>query len=161
MFIEKSQNGIMMDPHFSAEGFLESAELTDEDSRDGVHELPGRGLVKVLRSMDGSPAGRAVGFAAIGPESALFAEFDRYVMPWDPAEDAQQVAADLLNGVLQGHSTQIADHYGWPPRRLNPALSYLVSRRLVMSSRAMDPQWVTHWIHATDDTRRFVKGRSL
>jgi hypothetical protein len=81
-------------------------------------------------------------------------------MPWKPAEDAQRVAADLVNGIIDGNFGQIAEQYGWEPRRLNPAITYLISRHLVMSSKALGVHnWASPWIQKTDETRRFVKSR--
>jgi hypothetical protein len=160
LFIEKSQHGLTHDPMFRPEQFLEALALTDEDIRDGVHELEGRSLVKVLRAMDAHPAARAVGFHVIGPTPELFTEYDEYVMPWKPPEDAQRVAADLVNGIIDGNVGKIAEQYGWEPRRLNPAITYLISRHLVLSSKALGAHnWASPWIQKTDETRRFVKSR--
>jgi hypothetical protein len=162
LFIEKSEHGLTTDPSFGAEQFREAAGLTDEDIRDGVHELEGRGLVRVVRALDAGPAARAVGFTILAPDAELFAELDEYVMPWKPAEDAQRIAADLLNGVIQGSAAQMAEHYGWTPRRLNPAITYLEAGHLVMSSRQLGAHpWRSPWVQATDATRRFVKSRSI
>jgi hypothetical protein len=59
LFIEKIQHGLSHDPTFSPEQFREALSLTDEDIRDGVHELEGLSLVKLLCGLDGHPAARA------------------------------------------------------------------------------------------------------
>jgi hypothetical protein len=56
--------------------------------------------------------------------------------------------------------TEIAARYGWEPRRLNPALSYLTNRKLLHSVTVLSMgSWVAIHLEKTDATRRFVKGR--
>ena len=154
LFIERSEHGLTTDPSFGPEQLQEIAGLTDEDIRDGVHELEERGFVRVLRSLDGSPAARAVGFTVLASLGELFAELDEFVKPWKPA--------DLINNAIQGNIAQIAERYGWPPRRMNPAITYLESRRLVQSSQTLGAHpYRTLWLQASDATRRFVKSRSM
>jgi hypothetical protein len=91
----------------------------------------------------------------------LYATFDKYFQEWDPAADGLRVVADFLNDPsFPEQPAEIAARYGWQPRRLNPALSYLISRKLVdpIQHLGMNP-WVAGYVHKNDATRRFVKSR--
>ena len=71
-------------------------------------------------------------------QGELFAEFDRHWKPWNPAEDALKLGADILNDPeFPADTNQIADRYGWEPRRLNPVIHYMLERQLIMT--------IKHW----------------
>jgi hypothetical protein len=57
---------------------------------------------------------------------------------------------------------KIADLYGWEPRRLNPVVSYMLERDLIVDFRAMGTQpWaIVRIVGKADPIRRFVKSRS-
>jgi hypothetical protein len=95
-------------------------------------------------------------------QGALFVEFDKHWMAWNPAEDALRLAVDVQNDPGFPHDcNEIAERYGWEPRRLNPAIHYLLDRRLIKDYRAMGTQpWAIVRVVGTDDMRRFVKSRS-
>jgi len=98
------------------------------------------------------------GYQIVTPTERLFLGVDPHVMGWNPAEDAVRVAAEVVNQPNHGLQSQnIATHLDWKPRRLNPALSYLVSRGLVLPSKNMDRDFVTPFIAKNDKTRRFVR----
>jgi type I restriction enzyme R subunit len=51
--------------------------------------------------------------------------------------------------------------YGWQPRRLNPALAYLINRKIILDSKAIATMpWLAHWVQKTDETRRFARSRA-
>ena len=55
---------------------------------------------------------------------------------------------------------EIAQRYGWTPRRLNPALTYLINHKLIDATRVMSNKpFVASYFHKNDATRRFVKSR--
>jgi hypothetical protein len=100
-------------------------------------------------------------YGSVMASPELFVTFDRHFKMWDPAVDALRIAADLLNDVsLPREPQQIAERYGWEPRRLNPAIAYLTGRKLIgsLSHLGMGPFLVAH-LETTDATRRFVKSR--
>jgi len=79
-------------------------------------------------------------------------------MAWDPEEDAVVVADELVKLEKGGLSAQHLDeHFGWGPRRMNPALNYLASKDLVLASRTGHPQYSHASIHRNPRTRRFVR----
>ena len=146
VFVEASEHGTGFDPQISLEDLCEKTGLTNEDLDDAIHELGG--MVKET-------------FGTARPERDLFAEFDRFWKPWNPADDALLLAADMVNSPeFPGAMSKIAERLGWPARRLNSAASYLIRRRLVDFIDTLDCRPFTAYrITRTDATRRFVKSR--
>jgi hypothetical protein len=146
VFVRKSAAGRLMDPQVHVEELMKTTGLSEEDVVDALHELTSMAVLHRGESA--------------WPKDELFPEFDKFWMPWDPAKDALQLAADLVN--VEGFpesAEEIAARYGWEPRRLNPAISYLSARGAVRASSALGVPYVAIWVHKTDDTRRFVKSR--
>ena len=92
----------------------------------------------------------------------LYAEFDAFWMDWKPADDAALLASQLMNDPKFPHEPEcIAERLGWPPRRLNPAVTYLEKREIVRTLRGLGTgQYMVFTIEPTDDTRRFLRGRN-
>jgi len=158
IMMERSEHGLSMDPQIGADDLKTVSNLTDEEIIDAVHELEGRGLVRRHRALSAG----ALGFIRVVSEAALFVEFDKYYCTWHPNEDGLRVAAELINRTDGDEAIELlAKRLGWSPRRMNPALSYLIERDFVMSSqeRGTHP-WRVSWIQKTDATRRFVSSRS-
>jgi TIR domain len=146
-FVEKTKHGLLGDPHLNIEKLTREAGLTAEDTADALYELSG--FVKVSHH-----------HAMV--QGALFAEFDRYWMPWDAADDALRLAADIMNDSRFPHDCkEIAQRYGWEPRRLNPVVYYLLERNLIVDYRALGTQpWaIVRIVGKADEIRRFLKGR--
>jgi hypothetical protein len=103
-----------------------------------------------------------IGFRTLVPESDLFSKFDRYFKSWNPEDDALLLAADLVNGKEESLNVRaVAEFHQWPPRRMNPAINFLVNRSLVTASEVIGCYpWTTPWIRRTPATRRFVKDGS-
>jgi hypothetical protein len=95
-------------------------------------------------------------------ENTLYAEFDKYFFDRDPADDALIVASALQNDPhFPTQASEIAQKLSWAPRRLNPALAYLVERKLVQDTNFIGGgNYVATRIARTDATRRFVKSRT-
>lgn len=154
VFIERSENGHKFDPQLGPDEIREATNLSDEDIVDAIDELASRGLVERCRTLSDDP----IGFTILYPEASLFTEFDQFFKGWNPAADARRVAADLVNGVGQEDVAEMAAKYGWPARRMNPAVEYLFERRLVESSHLMGTQpWSLMFIRKNAATRRFVR----
>jgi len=45
----------------------------------------------------------------------------------------RQLAADIVNGAIEGNVQAIADAYGWPGRRINPAITDVARRRAIQA----------------------------
>lgn len=149
-FVEHSETATYLDPQFTKGQLQALTGLSNEDLADAIYEL--RGVVKVHEYAGG-------GFVVAEPE--LYADFDALWKPWNPAEDALRLAADLHNDPdFPIAPAEIAERYGHPPRRLNPALAYLMARALVEVLVGIgDAEYLCHRVTATDATRRFVKSR--
>jgi hypothetical protein len=147
IFIDRSENAVLADPQLTVEEIAEATSLTDHDVQDALHELSA--FFNVI-------LGRAL------PKDELFASFDRHFKEWDPAADALTLAADLVNNpAFPRGPAESWSRYGWPPRRLNPAIAYLVNRDIITESKAIGSHpWTTAWVDNTDATRRFVKRAS-
>jgi hypothetical protein len=147
LFVEETEHGEFGQPQKEVSELAEAIGVSEEDITDAVYEL--RDLVKEWSG-------------TIVPKAELFAAFDEHFMEWSPEQDALRLAADLVNDeTMPGSVQEIAARYGWPPRRINPAVTWLENRTLIRSSKAMGTQpWIAAWIDKTDATRRFVKSRS-
>ena len=89
---------------------------------------------------------------SIVPLLELFVTFEKHFKEWDAGTDALRVAADFVNDPsFPGEPDQIAERYGWEPRRLNPALAYLINRKLIHSIvvMAMGPWVAIHFQKTT------------
>jgi hypothetical protein len=145
IFVTQSALGVFADPQYDEERLVSESGLTDEEVRDALYEL--RDFFKESH------------FSAM-VQSTLFAEFDKFWKPWDPEKDALRLAADLVNDDDFPHAPEdIAARYEWEPRRLNPAIAYLSSRRLVTIMEGFAHPYETFRVSKTDATRRFVKSR--
>jgi hypothetical protein len=147
IFVERTSRAVYGDPQVPVVELQETTGLSEEDFEDALDELDD----KVQVSSD-----------CIWPKEELFASFDQYWKKWNPAEDAQRLAADLVNDkAFPRVLSEIGERYGWDARRLNPAAAYLINRELVSTTRVMGAQpWLTLWIEDTPETRRFVRKQS-
>jgi len=68
----------------------------------------------------------------------LFWDFDRLFSNGNPPEDAFEIIRQFSRELQASHATvqysQIVERLGWDVRRLNPAVTYLVEKRLVKGS---------------------------
>lgn len=146
LFVERSEHALFADPQLTIDELAKEAALSVEDTKDALHELSG--FLKV--SLD-----------HVLIRGTLFSEFDRHWKPWNPIEDALRLAADIVNDPnLPADCKQVAERYGWEARRLNPAIHYLLERRLIVDYQALGTQpWAIVRIVGNDNTRRFVKSR--
>ena len=154
LFVERSEHGLFADPQFRVGELAQETGLSIEDTEDALYELAD---FVGMSSELGEISQKHV-FA----KGTCFAEFDCHWKPWNPAEDARQLAADLVNGPeLPPASEEIAERYGWKPRRLNPTISYLLERELIHDLQAMGTHpYAVAEIVGTDQIRRFVKSRT-
>ncbi|GKT09784.1 toll/interleukin-1 receptor domain-containing protein [Desulforhabdus sp. TSK] len=157
LMVEKSTHACSMDPQLEPDEIRQFTRLVDEDIIDGIDELQEQGFVRRHTTLGCG----TIGFRSLTPESELFVKFDSHFKPWNPESDALRIAADLVNGSKDGVSiVNLATSYEWPPRRMNPAISYLNNRHLVMVGEMLSYPWTTAWIRRTPESRRFVRDRS-
>jgi hypothetical protein len=147
LFVERTEQALFGDPQFDIAELARETGLSVEDTKDALFELSA--FLKI--SLD-----------HVLVQGTLFAEFDRYWKPWDPAEDALRLAADIVNDPhFPADCKEIAQRYGWDARRLNPVVHYLLERRLIRDYRAIGTApWAIIRIEGNERIRRFVKSRS-
>lgn len=148
VFVEASETAMFGDPQLTVQELATQTALSEDDVRDALHELQAYFTVSFDRAL---------------PKDELFVAFDKHFTTSDPAADALTLARDIVNDEsFPGNTAEIGERYGWTPRRLNPAVAYLINRNLVMDSKALGTHpWITAWVQKkTDATRRFVKSRS-
>ncbi len=157
IMIEGSENAMALDPTISPKQIKEETGLDNDDIIDAVDELEGQGYVKALHVIGAAP----FGYGHVCAESALFVAFDKYFKQGDPEGDALRIAADLVNDSSSGDVSEMAEKYNWTPRRMNPAVSYLIENDFAGVSGGFGSHpWVRRWLYKTPSTRRFVRGRS-
>ncbi|SFQ78252.1 toll/interleukin-1 receptor domain-containing protein [Donghicola eburneus] len=147
-FCRETTNAVWADPQIIEEDLATAVGLSLEDTKDALYEL--RDFFRESH------------FSVL-PDKGLWTEFDRYFLDGaDPQADALTIAADMMNSPnFPNKISEIAELYEWVPRRLNPAVAYLIDRNLVRDIHYLgDGRWVTSEIERTDATRRFVKSRS-
>lgn len=147
-FVESSKNGIGMDVQVEKSELMKSTGLSRDDLTDAIDEL--KPHIKNLQSTGGS---------IVFPNSSLYYEFDSHFMDWNVNVDARRLAADLFNDEsFPSQPKLIADRYGWPPRRLNPAVEFLVSNEILRAYRIYESDgYRYHNLTRTEKLRRFVK----
>ncbi|MEO8754885.1 MAG: TIR domain-containing protein, partial [Casimicrobiaceae bacterium] len=151
----RSEHGDKYDPEIDVDQLRSATGLSDDDIVDAVDELEGQGYVGKRVYLGSSE----IGFAAIYPQSELFSQFDSTFFPWDPSADALTLASKIVDSTDRTlRVAETADAMSWPPRRMNPALKFLINRNLVDYGKAMGSHpWTTHWLGGTAATRRFAR----
>lgn len=125
-FVRNSGHAKPMDPQADYAAIEQATGLPRADVRIGVLDLSGAGLIQKQEYLGGE--------STLWPKADLFVTFDKMFMDWDPELDARDLAVRLLNlGTDQIDCAEVAESLGWPARRFNPAIAYLVSARVVKS----------------------------
>ena len=153
LFVERSEHGLFADPQLNVGDLARETGLSIEDVEDALYEL-----AAFVEMSDETGEGAYKGVFVKG---GCFVEFDRHWKPWNPAEDAQQLASDLVcDPAFPSVPEEIAERYNWEPRRLNPAIVYLLERELIydIQEQGAHPYAVSE-VRPTKQMRRFVKGR--
>lgn len=157
LFIKKSKYGFGLDPMLDADDIQIAIDLPAEDIREGAAELLEKGLVRDRATMGKRP----LGFTKLAAEDELFALHDGLFRDWQPSQDAVRIAADLLNdNPVDAAVTpdKLAKRYGWKPRRLNPAIAYLVLHGALRTAQALGTApYSCFELWTTSNTRRFLR----
>jgi hypothetical protein len=158
LFSKRSVNGRPYDPPLHTSAIREATKASDADLIAAIRELEELGWL-VTRPVQGA---LPFGFNIVEPTARLFERVDRLVKGWDANADAIRVAAELIKaGQRRLEAHVLAARLDWKPRRLNPALSYLLMHDLAASSGGnVDRVFVTAYVSANARTRRFCTRRS-
>lgn len=155
LIVRKSRHGLFADPQLTYGEAAEATGLSLEDIEDALYELTDH--IRDSEELAGDADRR---FLA---EASFFAAFDRFWMGWDPAQDALKLAADIANDAnFPAPSEKIAELYGWPARRLNPAVCYLLERGMLANRKELGSgEWLMVHVYGKEaEIRRFLKGRT-
>lgn len=67
----------------------------------------------------------------------LFAKFDHLWKPWNPADDAREIALSFSHDPdFPTDPKLVSEVLKLPPRRLNPAVCYLMEHKLIKGHKA-------------------------
>ena len=154
MMIERSEYGDTHDPNLDEASLKAATEMADDDIIDAIDELERYGLVGKITTLGCGP----LGFAYVHPKSPMFWTLDEFYKPWNPRQDALRIAAELVNGTDNDSIPKMAEKLGWPPRRMNPAVNFLVDHGYVRGSQESGTHpWTTYWVQKIPETRRFLR----
>jgi hypothetical protein len=155
LFSRRSIHGRPHDPPLHVSVIRQATNASDEELIAAVKELESLHWV-VARRVDGA---EPFGYNIVVPTDRLFERLDQRVIGSDPAKDAVRVARELVTGDQPGLDTRVlAERLEWEPRRLNPALSYLLMNDLAQPRGNVDRLYVTPHVAANARTRQFAKG---
>ena len=146
----KSRNGYKFDPQLRLAVLPGLLEMASDDVEIAVDELVSTGLAELSGSRD-----------FVFATHRLFWETDAIFRESDPATDAEAVARALVAGPLANMSlSDLSAQLGWPPRRLNPAVSFLVETGNARGVAALGsaPYWSVV-VARTTATKRLVRDR--
>lgn len=155
--VRRSELGRAGDPRIEVAELMSWTGLGEEGFEVAVDELELRSLVKSMRAAGSVP----FGYLAIAATTSTFIELDPVFMKWHPSADAVSVATDLMNSDRDAMAAEeLSESLGWPPRRLNPALSYLIREQAVLGSGNVSARFVTSHIQKNNRTLAFVREMS-
>lgn len=148
VFVEQTNNARWGDTQIGIDELCNVTHLPEDDVTDALHELSD--LIDVR-------------FETALAKDELYVTFDKIWKEWDPAADALRIATDVMNeDTFPIEVEKIAQLYSWEPRRMNPAVAFLVNRKLIRDRKTFNTgPWLMCTIMKTDATRRFVKSRQI
>jgi len=153
LIAEKSKKAMVGDPQFTPDVIMKQCGLAEDDMAEGVDELVQTGRIRKLDAL-GQPH-----FAVIWPESTFFVAYDSVFGIGNPKEDARRLAIEIVNSGNDNCSVStLSEITSWTPRRINPAVEYLVSHHVVKGLRAMSPDWTAGHLTVSPSIRRFARG---
>ena len=132
--------------------------LTDEELALGVDQLVQRGLVTKHAGESEGP----LSFRHLTPGATLFELFDPVFNIGTALSDARKVAsaclADRKSPVDVG---ELAHVFDWSPRRMNAAISVLLSMKLVQEPTGDERTWVLTQLRPRAELATFAAGGAL
>jgi len=142
---------------FQRDDLMKELDLPAERAGMAASELEKVGWVTLHRDSSSGP-GR---FARLRPTGLLFIETDPVLRSWRPADDAHQIACELVNKADAGGDVvtlaDIDQRLGWGPRRFNPAADYLKVNGHVNALDARSARPYSYmWAGITPATRQFA-----
>ena len=153
LFSKRSVHGRPHDPPLHVSMIRQATSAPDEALIEAIKELEALHWV-VAR---GVPGAEPFGYNIVVPTERLFERVDQRVIGSDPAQDAVRVARELVTG--SGLDVRdLAERLEWEPRRLNPAISYLLMNDFAVQRGNVDRLYVAAHIAPNARTRQFAGG---
>ncbi len=143
IFVEKADMGVGVDGRVGAKDIVAITGRTIKD----IVAITGLNIEDVTKTIKQLEAEKLVHVAwGDGPEEtlvyayrALFARFDSLWMPWNTVEDALVIATGYsIDKKFPSDPKLVSEAFNMPPRRLNPAIHYLMENRIVEASVTLD-----------------------
>ncbi|MBL8519017.1 MAG: protein kinase [Betaproteobacteria bacterium] len=144
---ERSQNALEWDPQISVDDLQVELSIDENACSAAIKEMTHQGFVQ--QSLSNS----------VGARKPVFCFFDKYVKDWNPKLDALTIARIILESKGQSSSwscESMGKHLGWDPRRLNPAVMYLVIKGALTPDTNATSIWTMHWLHPGSSLHKFV-----
>jgi hypothetical protein len=153
--VARSQTATTGDPEYDYDALLEASGLSADELADAADDLVEHDLIETEARMNG----RRTPFDVLVAKDSLFVAFDALLGENDPEADARRLAADLLSEAVPSSVDGAAAQYDWTPRRMNPAITFLVDRGLVADDDLLGCHpWRQYGLLATRKLRRFLEG---
>lgn len=139
---QDSEHGRDLDPMIDVEVLSQRLNVALSDLETLVHELEELGWVRPHPS-----ANSPIGIHSVSARPLLFLATDAVYHDWDPESDALTIAAAMEDVSRDGlHVEELAKRVPWAPRRLNPAVEWLVRDDCLRPLGAQNPGPFEYWI---------------
>ena len=133
VFVEKAEAAVGLDAHAHAKDIVTATGLDIDDVMRVIGELEHEELIHVLTRGAKAEAGETL----VGAKEILFTRFDHLWKPWNPADDAWEIAISYSHHPdFPTEPKLVSEVLNLPPRRLNPAIRYLMEHKLVEGHEA-------------------------
>ncbi len=149
LFVEQSEMGLPWEVAYTAGELHQTLGVAEREVDKALAEL------KALGCVYQEPAQGRAGPSVFAPSARLFVKYDTHWKGWTAAADAVLIGREVQAGT--NDPEEIAHKLGWEPRRLNPALEYLIERDLVAAPETAAFPFVRRRVQGTDATRRFLR----
>lgn len=154
VLVASSETAMTGDPEYDHATLLEASGLNEDELADAADELVEHNLIETEKLMNG----RNTPFDTLAAKDSLFVAYDAHCGRGDPEADARRLGGDLLAGTVPDGVASAAAHYEWTPRRMNPAVTFLVDRGLVDDDDLLGSHPWRQWgLSATRKLRRFLE----
>ena len=156
IFVEKAEAGVGIDAQAHVKELAELTGLGIDDVMRVIKELEQEKLIHVNSRKEGEEAGETFVFAT----ELLFTRFDHLWKPWNPADDAWEIALSYSHYPdFPTDPRRVSEILNLPPRRLNPAISYLMEHKLVEGhiAKGIYPFTVSRMYPNRENIAEFIK----
>lgn len=152
-YVAKSSERGRGSNQYAQEQLAKDLGIESRAAKRAIAELVSRGYL--YRLADSTDA------AQVTAAPKLFWDLDPFILEWDPRTDARTLAATLVGtsdtGLGELNTIEFARQIGWPIRRLNPALEFLIRGAVAEKSGNVDREIVTLQLYENSNTRKYLR----